>query len=162
MFELFSGSSAIIACLVVGLLLIVVEALTPGLGLPGLMGSVMLLGGSVLVWFSYGLTKGLITMLCSLVLTAAAVLFSLHSASKGKLSKSDIVLDEKTESPAVIDASGLIGLIGVAVTPLNPVGTILADGRKIDVFSSDGFIPKGTRITVTCTEGNKVYVSKCS
>jgi len=160
MFELFSSNAAIIACMAIGILLIVVEALTPGLGLPGLAGSAMLIVGSVLVWFNYGLTAGLITLLCALVFSSAAVLLSLRSAAKGKLSKAPIVLDDKTASPEAVDLSQLVGHSGTAVTPLNPVGTALIDGKKLDVLSADGFIAKDAQVCVTCTEGSKIYVSK--
>ena len=161
MLGLFSSSATLITCLIIGAVLIVVEALTPGLSLPGLIGSILLFMGSVLAWYNYGLTAGLIVLLCSLLFTVAAVLLSLRSASRGKLSKSPIVLSENTLAPELPNISALIGQTGKAVTPLNPVGEILLDGKRIDVLSADGFIAKDTNVKVSRTEGNKVFVSKC-
>ena len=161
MLELISSSATVIACLVIGAVLIVVEALTPGFGLPGFVGSIMLLMGSVLTWYNYGITLGLIVMLCSLVFALAAVLLSLRSAAKGKLSNSAIILKENTAEPEMRDESALVGLSGTAATPLNPVGSAIVEGKRVEVYSSGDFIPKGEKVIVTRTEGNKVYVDKC-
>lgn len=161
MLEFLSSGATVIACLVIGAILIVVEALTPGFSLPGFVGGILLFAGSVLTWYNYGITAGLIVLLCALLFTLAAVLLSLRSASKGKLADSAIVLEGSSASPEIKDDSALIGMKGTAATPLNPVGSALIDGRKIDVFSDDGFTVKGAKITVTRTEGNKIYVSKC-
>ena len=161
MLELISSSATVIACLVIGAVLIVVEALTPGFGLPGFVGSIMLLMGSVLTWYNYGITLGLIVMLCSLVFALAAVLLSLRSAAKGKLSNSAIILKENTAEPEMRDESALVGLSGIAATPLNPVGSAIVEGKRVEVYSSGDFIPKGEKVIVTRTEGNKIYVDKC-
>lgn len=161
MLDLFSSSATVIACLVIGAILIAVEALTPGLSLPGLFGSIMLLAGSVLTWYNYGITAGLIVLLCSFLFTIAAVLLSLRSAARGKLSKSPIILDENTAAPTAPDLNEMVGLTGTAATPLNPVGEVLLDGKRTSVLSEDGFITKGSKITVTRTEGGKIFVSKC-
>ena len=160
MFEIFNSLPTIIACLAIGLVLIVIEALTPGLGLPGLTGTGLLFFGSVLIWCRYGLTPGLIALFVSLLLTFAAVLFSLKSATSGKLSKTGIMLEENTAEPETKDESELIGKCGTTVTPLNPVGTVLLECRRIDVFSDGGFIPKDCNVTVTRADGSKVYVAK--
>lgn len=160
MLEVFNSLPTIIACLAVGLVLIVIEALTPGLGLPGFTGTALLFFGSILIWCRYGLTPGLIALLCSLLLTFASVLLSLKSAMSGKLSKSGIMLEENTASPEVKDESELIGKRGTTATPLNPVGSVLLDGKRIDAFSDGGFIPKDCNVTVTRTDGSKVYVAK--
>ncbi len=161
MLEIFGSGATVIACLVIGAILIVIEALTPGLSLPGLFGSILLLAGSVLAWYHYGLTIGLIVLLCSLLFTIAAVLLSLRSATRGKLANSPIVLTENTVSPEIPDISSLVGLTGTAITPLSPVGEVLLDGKKADVLSESGFITKGSKVTVTRTEGSKIFVSKC-
>lgn len=161
MLEFLSSGATVAACLIIGAILIVVEALTPGFSLPGFVGGILLFAGSVLTWYNYGITAGLIVLLCALLFSVAAVLLSLRSASKGKLADSAIVLEGSSVPPEPKDASALVGMKGTAATPLNPVGSAMIDGKRIDVYSADGFTVKGAKITVTRTEGSKIYVSKC-
>ena len=148
----------IIACLVVGAGLITLEAITPGLGLPGLSGAVLLAVGTWLVWRDYGVTWGLVTLLASLVVTSGAVLLSLKSAASGRLSKSRIILGESTPVPDLDAEGSLVGSEGEALTPLTPVGDASIGGKRLEVLSEGGYIPKGARIVVLRTEGKKIIV----
>ncbi|MBR5985559.1 MAG: hypothetical protein IK019_04015, partial [Clostridia bacterium] len=91
----------IIACLLIGAGLITLEAITPGLGLPGVSGAALLAVGTWLVWRDYGVTWGLVTLLASLVITSCAVVMSLKSAANGRLSKSRIILGDSTPVPDI-------------------------------------------------------------
>ncbi|MCR4621230.1 MAG: hypothetical protein K5663_04040 [Clostridiales bacterium] len=148
----------IIACLALGAGLIVLEALTPGLSLPGLAGAALLGVGTWLMWKNYGQTGGLITLLAALVFTSGAVVLSLKSASSGRLSKSRIILGKSTPVPELDSEESLVGLTGEALTPLTPVGEAMIGGRRLDVLSEGGYIPKGTRLCVLRTEGKKIIV----
>ena len=148
----------IIACLAVGAGLITLEAITPGLGLPGVTGATLLAVGTWLVWRNYGETWGLVTLLASLVITSGAVVLSLKSAANGRLSKSRIILGDSTPVPDINKEESLVGQEGEALTPLNPVGEALIGGKRLEVLSEGGYIPKGARVTVLRTEGKKLTV----
>ncbi|MBQ4452669.1 MAG: hypothetical protein II912_09915 [Clostridia bacterium] len=160
MLEILSGNAVIIACLILGAGLIVVEALTPGMGLPGLMGTLLLGLGTFLMWRQHGSNAGLVTLLIALVFTFAAVLFSLKSAASGRLSKSKIILNGSSEVQPLDAEQTLVGMEGVALTPLSPVGDALLDDRKLDVLTQGEYIAKGEKIRVIRTEGKKIIVTR--
>ena len=160
MAELFAGDAVIIVCLIFGAGLITLEALTPGMGLPGAAGVVFTAIGTALMWVRHGTLAGLLALLGSLVLIALAVLYSLKSATKGKLSKSRLILNDKIDGDSIDKNAALIGGEADAVTVLSPVGEIELDGQKYQALSEDGYIAKGARVTVTRTEGSKIFVRK--
>ena len=148
----------IIACLLIGAGLITLEAITPGLGLPGVSGAALLAVGTWLVWRDYGVTWGLVTLLASLVITSCAVVMSLKSAANGRLSKSRIILGDSTPVPDIDAEVSLVGREGEALTPLSPVGEAYIGGKRLEVLSDGGYIPKGAKIVVLRTEGKKIMV----
>ena len=124
MSELLSGDAVIIVCLILGSGMLALEALTPGMGLPGIAGVAFMAVGTTLMWLRHGSTAGLISLFVSLVFCACTVLVSIKSAAKGKLSKSRIILNSTTSSQSLDAARSLMDLTGLAVTPLNPVGEV--------------------------------------
>ncbi len=160
MTELLSGNAVIIVCLIFGAAMLTLEALTPGLGLPGMAGVVFMGAGTVLMWMRYGSTAGLISLLGALIFTACAVLWSLKSASKGRLSRSKIILNTETEAEPIDAMAYLKEKTGKTLTVLNPIGEAEIDGKRLDVLSDGGFVEKGARVRVVRTEGKKVIVLK--
>ena len=160
MLEILSGNAVIIVCLILGAGLIVVEALTPGMGLPGLTGALLLGLGTYLMWMQHGATAGAITLLAALVLSFAAVLISLKSAASGRLSKSKIILNGAAEAQPLDVEKTLVGIEGVALTPLSPVGEAQLEDRKLDVLTRGEYIAKGEKIRVVKTEGKKIIVTR--
>lgn len=156
---ILSGSPVlIIACFVIGIGLVVIEALTPGLGLPGISGTVLLAAGVYLMWTAHGSAAGLFSLLGVLIVAAAAVLLSIKSAASGRLSKSKLILNEETPGADLKEASSLEGSQGVAITVMNPVGEIEINGKHMEALSDGGLLPKGTPVRVVRTEGKKIIV----
>ena len=54
----------------------------------------------------------------------------------------------------------MVGMEGVALTPLSPVGDALLDDRKLDVLTQGEYIAKGEKIRVIRTEGKKIIVTR--
>ena len=160
MTELLSGNAVIIVCLVFGAAMLVLEALTPGLSIPGIAGVVFMAVGTALMWVRHGSAAGLFSLLGALVLTACAVLLSMKSAAKGRLSKSKIILNGAVDAQPVDALNYLRDKVGSALTVLSPVGEAEFDGQRFDVISEDGYIEKGARVRVVKTEGKKIIVSK--
>ena len=160
MLELFSGNAIIIVCLVFGAALLVLEALTPGMGLPGAAGVLFVAAGTALMWIRHGSTAGLISLLAALVFIAGAVTFSLKSAAKGRLSQSKIILNSETNAQPVDSLAYLVDKTGRALTVLSPIGDAEIEGQKYDVLSDSGYIEKGASLRVVRTEGKKIIVRK--
>ena len=160
MTELLSGNAVIIVCLVFGAAMLTLEALTPGMGLPGIAGVIFMAVGTALMWARHGSTAGLISLLGALVFTVCAVALSLKSASKGRLSRSKLILKAETDVQPIDSQSYLVGQCGKALTVLSPVGEAEIGGKKFDVLSDDGYMEKGTSVRVVRTEGKKIIVRK--
>ena len=160
MSELFSGDAVIIVCLALGALMLAFEALPPGMGLPGIAGVLFMAAGTALMWVNHGSTAGVISLFATLILSACAVLLSVKSAARGKLSKSGMILNGTASAQPIDAEKPLIDKTGSAVTALNPVGEAEIDGQRYSVLSDDGFIVKGDRVKVIRTEGKKIYVRK--
>ena len=52
----------------------------------------------------------------------------------------------------------LIGLEGIAITPLRPSGTVLIEDERIDVVSEGNFIQKGQKVKIIKAEGSRIVV----
>ncbi|MEA5058539.1 MAG: hypothetical protein EOM66_02455 [Clostridia bacterium] len=149
-----------IICLIVGLLLMVYEMFTPGMGFPGLLGAIALLAAVVLRADS--LQTAAITMLLILIPLILAAVIIFRSFSKGALSRSPIVLKESIESESTslsdADMKKLVGREGVSLSTLRPSGMADFDGLRLDVVSSGEFIPKGARVRIERVEGLRILV----
>lgn len=155
-------NAAAVICLVVGMLLMVYEMFTPGMGVPALLGGISLLAAIILRADSLG--TALITTVLILVplIVGGALVF--RSFAKGALSRSPIVLkdsiEEKATSLSTEEAKALIGLEGVCTTALRPAGNGEFDGKRLDILSEGGFVPKGARVKIVGIDGLKILVKE--
>lgn len=142
-----------------GLILLVSEMFTPGLGVAGGIGTLMLIAGIVLT--AETVTQAVVMVLILIVLLALVLFFVLRSAKKGKLSKILVLrteLNKEKGYSSAADYSDLAGRQGTAITQLRPAGTGEFDGKRYDVVSEGIFIEAGTKITVLYTEGRRIVV----
>ena len=89
----------------------------------------------------------------------------MRSATKGRLSHSAFILkkaetasDGYTATQSDLDV--FVGKEGVVTTTLRPVGMGEIEGVKLNVDSDGEFIPKGTPVRVTRTDGLRLIVRK--
>lgn len=151
-----------IICLVIGLILMIYEMFTPGMGFPALLGAIFLVAAIVLRADSL-LTAGITLLLILIPLIIAAVII-FHSFAKGALSRSPIVLKDRISGESTPlgeeDMQRYLGREGVCLTTLRPSGNVDFDGEKLDVVSEGAFIPKGARVRVVRVEGLRVLVKE--
>ena len=109
----------IIICVLAGVILLIVEAFMPGFGVPGISGIILLLAGVAMTWYEYGAMVGLGTTVAVLALVGVAISVSLKSASSGRLSKSDLILNDTETPPSEnADMQLLVGKEGVVKNTL--------------------------------------------
>lgn len=158
------GPAAIptLICLGIGLLLLIVEMFTPGFGVAGVTGFI-LLAASIVLQYAYGDTR-VATYIFAIVLLiiVLALLWFIRSFQRGKLSRSFLVLNDSisaTSTPGVAAAkTEYIGKTGVAVTPLRPAGIADIGGERLDVMTAGAFIEKDSEIVVVNAEGMHILV----
>ena len=162
--EFIVENLAIIICAIVGIGLLIVEMFMPGLGIPGISGAVLLVASVYFTWTRHGMMAGLGVAVIELALGGTAIALSLRSASKGRLSKSPLVLKggqtQKEGFVAAEDLSAYLGKTGLTFTVLRPAGIAEFDGERMNVVSAGDFIPKGAKVVIKEVEGARVLVEK--
>jgi membrane-bound ClpP family serine protease len=159
---IFSGLGWIaLICLLAGLACVIVEMFHPGFGVPGIVGSILLLAGVIL--YARTLIQALIMIIIILAILGVALTIVLQSASKGRLARHLVLedsLDESEGFPNLGDLEYFIGSEGVSLTVLRPSGTADFNGVKLDVVSEGDFLPKGTAVKIIKIEGHRIVVKQ--
>ena len=151
----------IIICVLTGVILLIVEAFMPGFGVPGISGIILLLAGVAMTWYEYGAMVGLGTTVAVLALVGVAISVSLKSASSGRLSKSDLILNDTETPPSEnADMQLLVGKEGVVKNTLRPVGTAEFDCGKLHVTSDGEYVSEGQKVRIVRVEGTQIFVNK--
>ena len=157
--SLLAGNIPVVIMMLVGVALLVVEMYVPGFGAPGISGCVLLVLGFVLL--KPPLAEGLLLFAILAAILCVALSICLYSASKGRLSKSKLVLNDVAVSANAAENNDLnyfIGREGVTHTALRPAGIGEFDGVKLNVVSDGEFIAKDRPIRVQSVEGNRIVV----
>lgn len=162
MLEWIAVNLPLLVCFLVGIGLLVLEAFMPGFGLPGISGIVMEIVAIALTWVNHGPVAALGLTIIVLSLIAIAISMSLRSATKGRLSRSKIILKERESNEAgyrsAEDMQVFLGKEGETTTVCRPTGMAEFDGVKLNVVSDGEFLPAGTRVRIVQVEGSRIVV----
>ncbi len=166
MIEFFAANLPIIICFFVGVALLVAEVFLPGFGVAGIAGILLEIVTIVLVYMKHGGLAAMGLLIVILAVVGITISFSLRSATKGRLSKSPIILMQRETSDqgyiATADMDVFIGKEGETTTPLRPAGMAEIEGIRMNVVSEGEFVPQGTRVRVANVEGVRVVVRRVS
>jgi membrane-bound serine protease (ClpP class) len=153
-----------------GVLLLAVEVFAfPGFGVIGALGVVSLLAGLALSLLGPGSTAGVIVsvltrLVMSLLVAVLAALALLRFLPRTPFGRKLVLETGMTAEQGYVSAPedevNLLGLSGVAVSPLHPSGLASIEGRRIDVVSEGEYIDAGEPIVVIRVDGNRVVVRK--
>ena len=157
--SLLLSNIPVLIMMLVGVGLLVFEMYIPGFGVPGISGIALLVVGFVLLGPT--LAQGLVLFAILAAILCVALSICLYSASKGRLSKSKLVLNDVAVSANAAEHNDLnyfIGREGVTHTALRPAGIGEFDGVKLNVVSDGEFIAQGRRIRVLSVQGNRIVV----
>ncbi|MFZ5352884.1 MAG: NfeD family protein [Bacillota bacterium] len=144
---------------VIGLVLLLVEAVVPGFGIAGA-------GGIICVIISIVLLSNSIYEATLMILGTAAVLvllaILLYKVGIGKRAIGKLILntEQKNEEgySSNLDYSRFLGKKGVAVTPLRSSGMVLVENERLDAVSEGEFIEKDAGVEVIRIEGRRIIV----
>ena len=162
---LILGHIPALLMMIAGFVLLVVEMYIPGFGLAGISGTVLMVGGILLTGGTPA--QMLVLALISVVLLGAAFSIAMHSLSKGRLSRSKLILNEvlgtkdnaKDATYAEEDLKYFVGHNGTAHTALRPAGIAEFSGVKLNVVSDGEFVDAGTPVYVKRVDGNRIIVT---
>ena len=147
--------------MIAGYVLLVVEMCIPGFGVPGVTGTVLAILG--LVVLQPTALQALIIVVIYVALLCVALAICMHSVSRGRLSKSRLVLNDVSthaDAPETNDLSYFIGRSGTARSALRPAGIADFDGVRLNVVSEGDFIEQGAFVRVDRVEGKRIVVSQ--
>jgi len=164
-----------IVIFVIGVILIIVEIFViPGFGLVGAAGisAVIFSLGAALIG-NVGLNFPELHLISRAIWTLAItlILTILLISSVARYLPENRMFNKLVLSASTDTASGymsytahdeLVGLSGTTLNALRPSGTVLIDGKRVDVVSDGDFIDKGQDVKVVQVLGSKVIVSKTS
>lgn len=141
----------IILLYVLGMALVIAEALLPGVVL-GIIGMGCILTA---IWLAFGLSAGLgWTLIVVTVLSVPFIVWLWIWIFKRAM----MLREVQHGTSAMVELKSLVGQEGVAVTQLRPAGMARFEGKKVDVISEGTVITKGTRVKVIEVEANRVVV----
>ncbi|MDD2584420.1 MAG: NfeD family protein [Bacteroidales bacterium] len=149
----------IITLIAIGLLLLAIELLiTPGFGLPGILGLVSIIGSVVLSFIEYGHTTGLIVLGVVIVILSVCTWLILRSNTWKNISLKESISSRTGSSPQ--DKGLTVGIKGVAISRLSPSGKARFNSHDIEVWSQSGVINNGTLIEIVDIDGRKITVKQ--
>lgn len=146
---------------IAGFILIGVEMVVPGFGVPGISGIVCLVAGVFLT--ADTVVEGAFITVIVLALLGAMMAVIVWMLSRGKI-HSPIILEEEQKKDegyiSSVDLNYLLGKKGVAETDLRPTGIGNFEGVHFDVLSEGMYISKGTDLEIIKVNGSKLIVKQ--
>ena len=164
MLEFLSANLPIFLCFLFGIGLLVAEVFMPGFGVAGISGIVLELACIVITYVYHGGLAALGVTIIILAVIGITISLSLRSATKGRLSKSPIILND-VEAPtdgytATKDMEVFLGKQGATTTVLHPTGMAEFDGVRLNVVSEGEYIPKDTQVRISSVDGARIVVRR--
>lgn len=140
-----------------GFILLLIELFTPGFGLTGISGLILIIIGCYLAYMKLSLIWGIVVSVASvLAIIGFFKLFVKSFVWKRIRLESKEARSEGFSSTK--DLSSLLNKEGVTISALRPTGIALIDGRRIDATAENLFIDKDKRVKVVRVEGSRVMV----
>jgi membrane-bound serine protease (ClpP class) len=159
---------------VIGLILVLVEFFVmPGTFVPGLVGTLMILGS--LLWAmvdhwpssqgmpsSADFERPMLNFVTALIGTGVVVAILAKLLPKTSIYNRLVLAAAGVDGPAVsvpmVNLTVRVGEIGTATTTLRPAGKAEFGGEVHDVVTNGGFITQGSSVKVIETDGVRVVV----
>lgn len=156
----FAGMESVIL-FIIGIALLIIELFVPSFGILGILGSAALIAGVVIAG-SDPMTAFLSIVIALVGAIIIITIFVRMNKTRGIWNKF-ILRDKLTTEQGYLSADvkdSLLGLEGVAITPLRPAGTVLIGDNRIDVVTSGEFVDANRSVKVVKAEGTWVVVKE--
>ncbi len=147
----------IITLIAIGIVLLAIELLiTPGFGLPGILGISSIIGAVVLSFINFGSIIGLIVLGVVILVLSTCTFLLLRSDTWKNISLKESISSKSDTSP--LEKGLSIGTKGVTISRLAPSGKARFEGHDTEVWSQSGMIDNGTPIEIVDVDGSKITV----
>ena len=148
--------------LAAGIILMAMELAAPGIGVFGVAGLACLMTSG---YYFVGGGMPALLMLAGLfvLLLVALVVLLVYLPCESKWNPF-VLWDMQRNSDGYTGGQNLAELLGkrgTALTVLRPAGTVLVEGRRLDVISLGDYVEKGSAVQIVKVEGSKIFVDVC-
>ena len=150
-----------IALFLGGILLIIIELITPATGILAAIGIFMMLYSMMLALG--GNISAIYMLLGSFIIAIIIFILILKYLPSSKLWKKVVLQNSSTVEQgytSTTNQSSLLNREGIVLTELHPAGTILIDEQPIDVVSEGVYISKGSSVRIIKIDGSRIIVRK--
>ena len=148
----------IILLVLIGVVLIILEIFfLPGVTVAGFSSLIFFGGGIYYAFVNLGTTAGYVTIAASVVACVVGIIWFMRSKSLDRISlKTDI----DSVIPIQVNDSIKVGDEGIALSRLNPMGTVLIGTVQVEGKTREDFIDEGSSVIVERVERTSVIVRK--
>ena len=148
----------IILLVLIGVVLIILEIFfLPGITVAGFSSLIFFGGGIYYAFVNLGTTAGYVTIVASVVAGVVGIIWFMRSKSLDRISlKTDI----DSVIPTQVNDSIKVGDEGIALSRLNPMGTVLIGTVQVEGKTREDFIDEGSSVIVERVERTSVIVRK--
>ncbi|MDO5716565.1 MAG: NfeD family protein [Tissierellia bacterium] len=143
-----------------GVGLLIIEALVPGVQFFGIAGAIFLAVG--MVQSADSIFYGLLTLFLAAIASAFVFVLFKKKGYKLKAVEKLVLHDANTSDKGYVarETIDLMGLTGVTTSVLRPTGYGEINGKKYDLYAEEGFIPEGEEVIVIGEKSMKVLVRR--
>ncbi|MCK9216339.1 MAG: hypothetical protein M0P77_00230 [Firmicutes bacterium] len=146
---------------IIGLMLLLIEGIIPGFGIPGIAGIVCVVISVALI--TSNIYEAMILVIITLVLFISAIVLLYKLGYGSKFLKFLVLNTEQKREEGYTSLefdNSYIGKVGIAETILRPAGIITVEDKRINAQSRGEFIDKGSKVEIIESEGMKIIVRK--
>lgn len=149
------GWGSIIFIILVGILLMILDFLVIPGGVVAIFGVLCMIGGVVASFVQYGATAGVVCLLLTAAVTIGSFVLMMRTKTWRRLQlKTEIDGKMNDIDPEKVK----VGMRGVALSRLAPMGTGQFGDEVVEVSSAQEFIEVDTAIEIVKIDGGKVVV----
>lgn len=144
---------------ILGLILLMTEAIFPGFGVAGAAGIIVVVISIVMI--SSNVIQGLLLLIGTIAFAALLLIAMIKLGWAKKYLKFFVLnVEQKNEEGYISNNknTNYIGKKGTAITPLRSAGTVMIEGVKLDAVSEGEFINKDAVVEVIRVEGSSIFV----
>jgi membrane-bound serine protease (ClpP class) len=154
-----TGLTLILALMVLGLGLLLLEIFLPGM-IAGILGVLCLLAAIGEAHHRYSIRGTFWVMLAEAILVGLGFWGWSRYFPQTALGKRMFLTESNRVPESSDEIDFTVGEVGLAVTELRPAGTAEFAGRRCDVVSESAFIPAGEKVKIHQIEKFRVVVRK--
>lgn len=150
----------IAALFMLGMVLLSIELLVPGFGVPGILGLISLFSSIIITFIVYPFYG--IFMLIAVIAVAIALFLIIKKILYQKQAYNQLILKDSVsmEKSEFEDLNCFLGKEGITLSPLKPCGMADFKGTRIEVYSTGKYIDSDVKVKVVEISKNKILVKE--